>query len=556
MAHIEASSMRRPADRLICSLRLGALVEFLKTDAAARYRSSDGLPGSLKQDDVAVPRTLFWPLVVAIFAAAIFLRMFHLDYLSLWGDELFSRYYYDLFGPAYLVTGGLTVEPTPPLYYFMLETWMKMFGHTAIALRSLSVVASLIALPLVYAVAREFSTRAVALVAMAFFALSPMAVYYSQEARVYMMTVILASLMLLGIARYLRCAHKADLVMYGIAAVIALYSHATMLFLVAGCNIVVLGYLLLTPLSERWAATRNWLFVNVVVALLGVPLFLAMLSIGNHGTGLSWIAPLALRDVLVTMTGLIIGTIAPFRLPGVELAGLSAIVVGVAIVMAGMSRRAVAVLIGIPAVFFALVVIASLRQPILLTRILCWMTVPLCVLLAYAVVVPSRARVAARVIVTLTFAVGLFYQIARADGAKPPYREVLEEARMNLLQADEVVISPYTSPLLWTYYLPGLANVRKWSDPSVSGIEANELADRLHIPSMSEQELRDDIKSGKAVWLLASSSDEKFVSQLFAGVPAPSGRYVSMCNVVTHNGKTPPPCVAAYGWNLHSRAEK
>ncbi|WP_341313064.1 glycosyltransferase family 39 protein [Paraburkholderia sp. IMGN_8] len=531
-------------------------MESLKTGAAARYRSPDGLPGSLKQGDAAFARTLFLPLVVAIFAAAVFLRVFHLDYLSLWGDEIFSRYYYDLFGPAYLVTGGITVEPTPPLYYFMLETWMKMFGHSAIALRSLSVVASLIALPLVYAVARELSTRAVALVAMAFFAISPMAVYFSQEARVYMMTVILASLMLLGIARYLRRAHKTDLVMYGIAAVIALYSHATMLFLVAGCNVVVLGYLLLTPSTERSAATRNWLLVNAVVGLLGVPLFLAMLSIGKHGTGLSWIAPLALRDVLATTTGLILGPVTPFRMPGVELAGLSVIVVGAAIGMAGMSRRALAVVIGIPAVFFALVVITSLRQPILLTRILCWMTVPLCMLLAYAVVVPSRARIAARIMMTLMFAVGLYYQIAQADGAKPPYHEVLWEARTSFQQADEVVNAPYTSPLLLTYYLPDLPNVRKWNDPSVSGIEANELVDRLHIPRMSERQLRDDIKSGKAVWLLASSPDEKFLSQLFTSVPTPSGRYVAMCNAVAHHGVTPPPCIAAYGWNLHPRSEK
>lgn len=531
-------------------------MEPLKTGVASPYQSPDGGPGALTQRDSTAERTLFFPFLIAIFTVAVFLRVFHLDYLSLWGDELFSRYYYDLFGPAYLVTGGLTVEPTPPLYYFVLEAWMKLFGHTAVALRSLSVVASLVALPLVYAVAREVSSRAVALVAIALFAVSPMAIYFSQEARVYMMTAIPASLMLLGIARYLRRAHKADLAMYGIAAVIGLYCHATMVFLVAACNFVVLAYLLLTPSQGRWVMVRNWVVVNVIVGLLWLPLFFAMLSIGKHGTGLSWIPPLRLWDVLATLTGLIVGIVTPFRMPGVELAGLSFIVVGAAIAMAGMPRRTLAVVVGIPAVFFALVLIASLRQPILLTRILCWLTVPLCVLVAFAVVVPSRARITARIMMTLTFAVGLYYQVAHADGAKPPYREVFEQTRTHFLRADEVVNAPYTSSLLLNYYVPELTNVRKWSDPFVSGIEANALVDRLGTPRMNVQQLSADIKAGKDVWLVATAPDAKFLPQLFENVPAPTGSYIDMCNAVARHGIAPPPCIAVYGWNLDSRRQK
>jgi uncharacterized membrane protein len=524
---------------------------------ATQYPSSSEVrPHARRQGEGAAEQTLFLPLVVAIVAVAVFLRIFHLDYLSLWSDELFSRYYYDLFGPAYMMTSGLTIEPTPPLYYFILEPWMKMFGHSAIALRSLSVVASLIAMPLIYAVAREVSSRSVALVSLALFAISPLAIYFSQEARVYMMTLIPASLMLLGIARYLRRAHKTDLLMYGIGAVVGLYSHATIVFLVAACNFAVLAYLALTPSPQRWPALRNWLVVNLIVAVLWLPLFFAMLSIGKHGTGLSWIPPLRLWDVLASTTGLIAGMATPFRLPGVELAGLTVVVAGAAIAMAGMPRRALAVVIGIPATFFVLVLLASLRQPILITRILCWMTVPLCVLFAYAVVIPSRARIAARVMVALTFAVGLYFQIAHADGAKPPYREVFEQTHARFMQADEVVNAPYASALILSYYLPELTNVRKWSEPSVSGIEANELVDRLGTPRMDVQQLRADIKSGKSVWLLATAPDAKFLPALFDNVPAPTGRYVDMCNAVARHGIDPPPCVAAYGWNLDSPARK
>lgn len=531
-------------------------MEPLKTGVATQYPSPDARPRARTPSEGTTAQTRFVPLVIAIAAVAVFLRVFHLDYLSLWSDELFSRYYYDLFGPAYMVTSGLTIEPTPPLYYFILEPWMKLFGHTAIALRALSVVASLIALPLVYAVAREVSNRSVALVSIALFALSPLAIYFSQEARVYMMTVIPACLMLLGVARYLRRAYKTDLLMYGITAVIALYSHATMVFLVAACNLVVFAYLLLTPSPQRGSAIGKWVAVNAVVGLLWLPLLVSMLSIGKHGTGLSWIPPLRLWDILSTLTGLMTGVATPYRLPGVELTGLTFLVVGAAVAMSGMPRRTLAVAVGIPAAFFALVVIASLRQPILLTRILCWITVPLCITLAYAVVTPSRVRNAALGMVVLTFAVGLFYQLFHADGAKPPYREIFEQTRTQLLQADEVVNAPYTSSLILNYYVPDLTTARKWSEPSVSGIEANAMVDKLGTPRMNVQQVRADIKDGKTVWLLATSPDAKFLPDLFDHVAAPAARYVEMCNAVVRHGIEPPPCVAAYGWNLKSGGQK
>src|SRR5665213_3719162 len=52
------------------------------------------------------------------------LRIYHLGAASLWSDEIFSRYYADLFGMHYLVTDGLSKETNPPTYYLLLQGWM------------------------------------------------------------------------------------------------------------------------------------------------------------------------------------------------------------------------------------------------------------------------------------------------------------------------------------------------------------------------------------------------------------------------------------------------
>lgn len=532
-------------------------MEPLTTGAKSSCPSADVAARSSAIRDGSSTQTLFVPIAVVIFAVALILRVFHLDYLSLWNDEIFSRYYYDLFGPRFLLTTGMTIEPTPPLYYFVLQGWMSLFGHGAIALRSLSVLASLIALPLVYAIAREVSTRNVALVAAALFAVSPMSIFFAQEARVYMMTAIPASLMLLGIARGLRTGRTADLVLYGVGAVIGMYSHATLTFMVASCNIVVIAYLLLTPSREGRLALRNWILSNVVVAVLAVPLAFSMLSnISHNAGGLNWIPPISMRDVIVHLTALVSGMITPPRFPGVELTVLLLLVLGIAIVMSKMPRRTLAVLVAIPLVYFALVVMVSLKQTILLPRVLCWLTVPLCAALAYAVTAPSRARLAARVMLVLTFGAGLYYQLAVADGAKSAYRQVFAQARPGLLLADEVVITPYTSPFPLMYYAPGVDHFRKWRDPQVGGIEPVQIPERLGIPAIDVRQVSADIKSGKAVWLVADSPDARFLSQLLAIAPPPERDYESMCHDLAQGVDQSPSCLVVYGWNVDRHAVK
>jgi hypothetical protein len=42
------------------------------------------------------------------------LRIYHLGVASLWSDEFFSRYYPDVFGLHFLLTDGMSSEPTRP----------------------------------------------------------------------------------------------------------------------------------------------------------------------------------------------------------------------------------------------------------------------------------------------------------------------------------------------------------------------------------------------------------------------------------------------------------
>lgn len=76
-------------------------------------------------------------------------------------------------------------NPHPPLYALAQRLWREAFGDSEVALRSLSVVASIVALLLVYDIGRVRHGPTVGLWAAFLMAVAPFQVLYAQEARGY-----------------------------------------------------------------------------------------------------------------------------------------------------------------------------------------------------------------------------------------------------------------------------------------------------------------------------------------------------------------------------------
>lgn len=75
----------------------------------------------------------------------------------------------------------------PPFFYFILMAWTKVFGYSEVALRFPSLIFSLLAGFSVYNIGKKIKSETVGFWAAAFFLFNPLIVYYSQEARMYMM---------------------------------------------------------------------------------------------------------------------------------------------------------------------------------------------------------------------------------------------------------------------------------------------------------------------------------------------------------------------------------
>src|SRR5207248_8367161 len=122
-------------------------------------------------------------------------------------------------------------ESTPPLYYVLAWSWVRIFGWSEAALRSLSALLGTATVPVAYLVACSFAGRRVGLLTALLMACSPILVWYSQEARSYSLFVFFSALSLLFFARLVERYRPADLAAWSAVAVLALTSHYFSVFL-------------------------------------------------------------------------------------------------------------------------------------------------------------------------------------------------------------------------------------------------------------------------------------------------------------------------------------
>jgi mannosyltransferase len=477
------------------------------------------------------------PLII-LFGLA--LRIYHLGAASLWSDEIFSRYYVDLFGLHYVLSDGLSKETNPPTYYLLLQGWMALWGYSEAALRSLSTIASILCIPVAYLLGREFGSKSRALVAALLCALCPMSVYFAQEARVYALLMLASSVALWAAAVFQRDSRSWKAAgWYLLSATLCLYLHVTGLLFVAACTGAIWLSLLRKGVSARRARPK-WLALNALVLLLGLPYYRHVFAASQTGV-INYVPPAGIHQLVYCLSMLVAGTVTPYPWPAFLLTAAVGIALIVSLWLDLPSPRANVTLIGIPCVFLVVVLVLSVRRPILLPRTLVFMTVPLCVLAGRQLLVTGRARFAVMISLVVAFGAGLFFQATARNSDKEPWREISQALAPQLAQADLVVLSPISNPEVLLYYAPQVKNVRLWD----AGLPPNIMragAEKIHMATITEPEMLQAIQAGQSVWVVSHSFDLSRVNELQAHVPATFFREW-LCGKV--------PCVVVAHWPPH-----
>lgn len=187
-----------------------------------------------------------WPLragtdaqiLVGLMLVAAVLRFATLTSQSYWLDE--SQAVHELRLPfGAMLHAWSTTEWNGPLYLLIAWPWAKLLGTGEFALRSLSALAGVAVVPLLYLSGRDLVSRRAGLVAGALAAANPFLIWYSQEAREYMLLVALCSASLWCFARARRAPTGWALAWWAVVSALALLTQYFAGFLVAAEGLVL-----------------------------------------------------------------------------------------------------------------------------------------------------------------------------------------------------------------------------------------------------------------------------------------------------------------------------
>lgn len=215
------------------------------------------------------------------------LRLWRLDYQELRGDEVFG-YFFSLRAFADMAQATVDLqEPHPVASYVVQQGWLGWAGHSEFALRFSSAWFGLLAIVLLWRLARALAlTPATALLATLFLAISPYAIWHSQDARMYSLSLALTTASTWLMVGWLQRQRRSWAIAYVVVSWLALHTHYFSVFVLVAQNLFVFTRLLRKdmivhdPTQKTWGRLAqqllsgvlpNWLTLQATVAFFYGP---------------------------------------------------------------------------------------------------------------------------------------------------------------------------------------------------------------------------------------------------------------------------------------------
>ncbi len=171
------------------------------------------------------------------------------------------------------ILNALTSSPEhAPLYFIIAKYWTDLFGSSVLAIRSLSVVFSLLTLPCLYWLCLTlFQSPLVGLIAVLLMSISPLNVAYAQEARPYSLWITATILSHITLLRALEKSHCLNWALYTGTIILSFYT-SLLSFL------VVVGQILYVVIIENFCfkprVIYQWLAISLGILAFSPWLFI------------------------------------------------------------------------------------------------------------------------------------------------------------------------------------------------------------------------------------------------------------------------------------------
>ncbi len=218
--------------------------------------------------DKFIQKKSIFLLLALILGVSFFIRLYGMETENIWPDEGLTIYNAHK-SISHNVGWSLSLAYFP-LYHIILSAWEKFFGLSEFSMRLLSVIFGTLSVYIVYLIGSLMFGKKAGIYSALITALSSYHVYYSQEARVYMLFALLALLSIYFYLKYLQSTRNKDLAYYILFTLLMLNTHGPAIFILFFQNV---HYLLFTRKGHK-----KWIFTQCAIFISFLPLLIIVLS--------------------------------------------------------------------------------------------------------------------------------------------------------------------------------------------------------------------------------------------------------------------------------------
>jgi uncharacterized membrane protein len=225
-------------------------------------------------------------LLAAILFLAALLRFYHLDTQSLWLDEVHTmkvtnpELSYKEFSQLIFHKEGMG-----QFYFFMVRTLNGIFGYTGYTARFFSAIIGVLTVYSIYVLGRTIFNKNVGLIASTLLCVNWFGIFYSQEARPYILLMLFIIISYIRIIVFLKNQTYKNAILYGIAVALSFNAHTVGLITVFSQFVLLFFIFCITDKEKKLLFFKHGLTLFATATVFSIPMFSMFKKMTQYKSG-------------------------------------------------------------------------------------------------------------------------------------------------------------------------------------------------------------------------------------------------------------------------------
>ena len=163
-------------------------------------------------------------ILAALIVVAAILRVYHLDYNSIWLDEA-ATYFHSVSIPTIFDYTNSVDYFNPPLFFIFEFIMIQIAGASEWGLRFFPALFGILTIPAAYLMGKEFHDEYTGIITAGIFTFSPFLIFYSQEARAFSLLLLLCTFLMYIFLKALKSNSRIEWIQFGLLSVAIFATH-------------------------------------------------------------------------------------------------------------------------------------------------------------------------------------------------------------------------------------------------------------------------------------------------------------------------------------------